>query len=148
MQQVGSKPKEEIDRFDLDKRESAENDGRLKIGDVLVRVNGKKFRLSAIQEIGIALEESEGSKEGEFTLDVLRGGSPMKLEFNVGNLGHYSKTFPYNCKKSENQYEDICSWLAKEQRADGSWQDGGNYRRKIVTTCVAGLVSSKQLRKV
>lgn len=105
-------------------------------GDIIIGANGKKFRLAAIQEIGLALEESEGGKKGKFTLEILRDNTPMTLRFDVGDLGYYSDTFPYNCKKSEKQYEEICAWIAKRQHANGSFPGS---RALSVSTCSAGL---------
>jgi hypothetical protein len=95
---------------------------RMELQDVIIGANGKLFKtLNPLAELGKAIATSEGSKKGEFSLTVNRGENSKVIKFILPLKGNYSKTYPYNCKKSELILNESCDWLLKNQRGDGSW---------------------------
>jgi len=74
-------------------------DGKLKKGDVIVGVGGKQFSGDVRQEIAAAIDHAESkSARGALSL-TLKGGKKVSLQLKV--LGSYSKTAPWDCKKTD-----------------------------------------------
>lgn len=123
--------------------------GKLKLNDVVTGVNGRPFktphsfghhltRMKKFPEIGYegplmdfgnAIEESEG-KDGQLTLAMTRKGKPMEVVIQLEPIGTFSKTYPYQCKKS--------SLLAKKAF---EYLSGHDYifREKCHAKCMSGL---------
>ena len=93
--------------------------GLLELDDVITGVNGKKFRTAhtfahhitrmkefpdigyegPIMDFGNAIEDSEGS-DGTLDLSVTRDGKKITVPIKLKTIGKFSKTFPYDCPKS------------------------------------------------
>ncbi len=73
-------------------------EGKVKKGDVLIGVNGKKFsKPKSDMAKAMDLAESEAGK-GKLSL-MLKGGKTVDLSIQV--LGDYSATAPYRCPKTD-----------------------------------------------
>lgn len=88
-------------------------DGKLKKGDVIVAVNGKNLSGDVRQQMAAAIDQAESkSGKGAFTL-TLKGGKKVKLQLPV--LGSYSKTAPWNCKKTDAIVTRIADQMVKSK---------------------------------
>ena len=111
--------------------------GKLKVGDKIVGANGKPFVTphkfgygvskfgyeGPMMDFGNALEESQSVKlGGKLTLDVIRGGKKIKVELKLTTrYGQYSKTYPYNCPKTDRILSELYPYLIKKQKPKGLW---------------------------
>ncbi|MCP4746012.1 MAG: hypothetical protein GY874_07705 [Desulfobacteraceae bacterium] len=110
--------------------------GKLEVGDQITGANGNAFETGhqngygpevfggegPLMDFGNALEQSYGSN-GILTLTVLRGGSTVSVEIDVGTgYGAYSSEFPYNCPKADRLRNELCAFVASNQGNDGSWK--------------------------
>jgi hypothetical protein len=112
--------------------------GKLRQGDRIVGANGRAFQTphkfgygvgkfgyeGPMMDLGNALEESQGTLGGRLALDVVRGEKTRKVEMQLGTkYGAFSPTYPFQCRKSDLVFKEICDYLRKRQRADGAWSD-------------------------
>ncbi len=120
--------------------------GRVQPGDQIVGANDRPFATphtfgfdwdkaktgyeGPMMDLGNAIEESEGKKEGVLTLNVKRGGKPLAVKIPLRPLGRFAATYPYQCTKSDLLYREICEYLAE---TDSAWTGGG------VVTATGGL---------
>ncbi|MFK7908986.1 MAG: DUF6288 domain-containing protein [Akkermansiaceae bacterium] len=83
----------------------------LQLDDEVYGVNGKRFSKHTfgggahgiegpIQDMGLAIEESEGD-DGILHLMVKRHGSEIKVDVQLEKLGKFADTFPLNCAKTD-----------------------------------------------
>lgn len=98
-------------------------EGKVKVNDVIVGVNGKEFGTHSfggeknlgiegpIYDFGLAIEDSESST-GELQLMVQRGGSTVNVSLQLEQLGAFSKTFPENCAKAKLLHKRALDYLA------------------------------------
>jgi hypothetical protein len=123
--------------------EDAVFDGdRPKAGDVLVGLNDKTFAESddwgahfgPSVAFGNALEEAETS--GRLILNVrrpsdvaqdalatLENGTPLRFTLSVKKAPAFSKRIPFDCQKSDQIADEICSHLAKDLK-QRPWKNG------------------------
>ena len=110
--------------------------GKLEEGDKIVGANGRPFVTphkfgygvdkfgyeGPMMDFGNALEEGQGKGGGKLTLDVLRGGQKLNVEIRVPTrYGSYSKTYPFDCGKTDLILREIYAYLIEKQREDGTW---------------------------
>ena len=111
--------------------------GKLKVGDRIGGANGRLFTTphkfgygmdkfgyeGPMMDFGNALEESQGPKaKGKLVLDVLRDKERVKVELNIGTkYGQFSKTYPYDCKKSDLIFRECCQYIVNTQNDRGLW---------------------------
>jgi hypothetical protein len=56
------------------------------------------------------------------SLDVLRGDRDLRVTIDLPPLyGTYSRTFPYDCPKTDRVLDELNNYLLKRQRPDGLW---------------------------
>lgn len=104
--------------------------GKLEKGDKIVGANGNMFLTphkfgygmgkfgyeGPLMDLGNALEESQGKRNGKLTLDVLRGEQKLKVELELTTrYGSFSPTYPFDCKKTDLILQETCAYLIKEQ---------------------------------
>jgi hypothetical protein len=104
-------------------------------GDQIIGVNGKifstnepfppsrggarNFALAGPRlEVAKAIEESEGDpkRKGILSFIVRREGKNVPVALKLRQLGYFSDTFPYNCKKSRLLAEEAGDWLIEHRR--------------------------------
>ncbi|MBI1367084.1 MAG: hypothetical protein GC162_00370 [Planctomycetes bacterium] len=124
--------------------------GGLKVGDLIIAANGVKFPKANSDPntggdgpqrvLGDQIEISESRSEGEagLVLTVLRDGSETKITIDIPRQPPLSKTWPYDCAKSEAYLDGICRFLAATQR-DGYWWTGYSAGADYTTMAWAGL---------
>lgn len=108
---------------------------KLDKGDKIVGANGRPFVTphkfgygvdkfgyeGPMMDFGNALEESQ-ARDGKLALDVLRGDQKLKVEIRVPTrYGGYSKTYPFDCNKTDFILRETCAYLIEKQREDGTW---------------------------
>ncbi|MDX1679667.1 MAG: DUF6288 domain-containing protein [Akkermansiaceae bacterium] len=94
---TGATGKKEIKITEVDKGSPA--DGKLKKGDVVIGVNGKKFSGNPRRELAKAINEAEGpAQKGRLVL-TLKGGKSAELQLKA--YGTFSPTAPANCAKTD-----------------------------------------------
>lgn len=97
-------------------------DGVVKVNDVILGVGGKLFTDDARKSIGMAITEAEKIKNlGILKLEIWRDGKNLDVELKLKVMGTYSKTAPYNCRKSRRILADACRHLEKEPLQDNLW---------------------------
>lgn len=106
-------------------------DGVVKVGDVVLGVNGALFSYDPRTEVGKALVASEGG-DGVLGLICWRDGKKKLVELSLPVLGSYSATAPYDCAKSKKVFERGCEALAKRVAS-------GERRRHPITRSLNGL---------
>ena len=112
----------------------------IKINDIIIGVDGKKFRKphldgygkevfgaqGPIEELAEALEACQ-SKSGKLSLMVKRDEETLDVELDIGkDYGSYSKTFPENCPKSDKILKELLVYITKQQDENGSFGDPVN----------------------
>ncbi|MGB0774485.1 MAG: DUF6288 domain-containing protein [Akkermansiaceae bacterium] len=110
--------------------------GKVMVGDKITGVNGKPFGAAhkfgygmkffgyegPMMEFGNALEVSQGTNKGTLILNITRNDKDLKVLLQLGQkYGAFSKTYPYNCKKTDRILAESYSYLLKRQKPDGSW---------------------------
>ncbi|YCM43525.1 DUF6288 domain-containing protein [Verrucomicrobiaceae bacterium 227] len=95
-------------------------DGVLKVGDVILGVQGKAFSYDPRTEFGKALTQAE-SVAGKGVLEVTRwrAGKTEKAVIQLPVLGDYSATAPFDCPKSKQIFEQGCEVLAQRVGSPG-----------------------------
>jgi hypothetical protein len=89
-------------------------DGVLKVGDVILGIDGKLFQDDPRTEFGRALTKAESKAgRGRLTLNRWRKGKTKKVVVKIPVLGSYSAMAPYECEKSERIFEQGCAALAE-----------------------------------
>jgi len=91
--------------------------GVLEEGDVLLGVRGREFQYDPRTELGKAISEAEASG-GRLSLMVWRDGRRQRVNIRLPILGRYSRTAPFDCRKSQRIFEDGCLALARRMDAD------------------------------
>ena len=111
--------------------------GRLAVGDKIIGVNGRRFTVphkfgygvdkfgyeGPMMEFGQALDASQGPRlKGKFTMTVVRGGKPVTVELKVPTAwGSFSRTYPYDCAKTDRVLSQLYPYLVAKQRSNGLW---------------------------
>jgi hypothetical protein len=110
--------------------------GKLEVGDKITGANGVAFSEDhkfgygpkffgyegPMMEFGLALERSQGELKGKLALQVVRGGKAMQVDVALPTkYGSFSKTFPYDCAKTDKILDESFAYLIKTQRDNGTW---------------------------
>ena len=88
--------------------------GKLKKGDTIIGINGKKFGKSPKHEIAAAIDVAE--EKGKLIL-TLKGNKNVTLTLPI--MGSYSATAPFNCKKTDKIITQIADNLLKLKSPGG-----------------------------
>jgi hypothetical protein len=110
--------------------------GKVKAGDVIVGANGKYMTTAhqfgrrtvtgwdgPMKSMAILIEDAQG-KDGKLELIVWPNGSKKdekKVEIQIATPGRFSKTFPYNCERSDKLMIDLCDFLVQEYEREGKF---------------------------
>ncbi|HUS90640.1 MAG TPA: DUF6288 domain-containing protein, partial [Phycisphaerae bacterium] len=111
--------------------------GKLTPGDRIVGANSRPFRTphkfgygvekfgyeGPMMDLGNALEDCQSDAlGGKLTLDVLRDGKPQRVELKLPTkYGRFSKTYPFDCPKTDRILAELYAYLLREQKPDGTW---------------------------
>jgi hypothetical protein len=111
--------------------------GVLKVGDKIIGANGKRFAAAhkfgygvdkfgyegPMMDFGNALEASQGKiLKGRLAIEVMRGGQSKRVDLKLPTkYGQYSKTYPYDCPKTDRIFQELCAYLVRKQRDNGTW---------------------------
>ena len=110
--------------------------GIIEPGDRIVGAGGKPFKTphtfgygvgkfgyhGPMKDFAAALESSQTT--GTLELQIIRDDEPRVVELNVGDrYGHFGKTYPYDCEKTDRILDEILPWLAERQKPDGTWHN-------------------------
>ena len=89
-------------------------DGVLKVGDVIVGVEGRDFEEDARIQFAQAITRAEREESrGVLRLVCVRSGIRKMIELRLPVMGSYSETAPYDCQKSKRIFERGCEVIAK-----------------------------------
>jgi hypothetical protein len=110
--------------------------GKVNAGDVIVGANGKymttphKFGRRTVtgwdgpmKSMAILIEDAQG-KDGKLELIIWPKGNKKdekKVEIKIATPGRFSKTFPYNCERSDKLMIDLCDFLVQEYEREGKF---------------------------
>ncbi|MBI1337808.1 MAG: hypothetical protein GC164_12725 [Phycisphaera sp.] len=97
---------------------------KLQIDDEVYGANGKAFSEHTfgrkvhgiegpIMDMGLAIEESEGSDDGVLSLMVRRGGQEGEVKIQLEKLGRFGETLSENCPKIQTLRARAYDYLAK-----------------------------------
>lgn len=93
-------------------------DGKLRVGDVIIGVNGKNFVSDARKAFANAITEAEKRKNaGRLALKVWRSDKVRNVVLTLKVMGSYSDTSPYDCPKTEAIIDMACDYL-KDKKLD------------------------------
>ena len=111
----------------------------IKIDDLIIGVDGKKFRKphrngygmevfgaeGPMAELAEALEACQAkSATGKLKLMVKRGDETIDVELDIGKeYGSYAATYPAACPKSEKILGELLDYITKQQEENGSFGD-------------------------
>jgi len=105
-------------------------DGKIKVGDVILGVDGKFFTDDARKSIARAIQEAEKPANGGILKltrwrpsDSAQGreGKTDQVQLKLRVMGAYSDTAPYDCPKSKRILEEACTHLETEPLQDNLW---------------------------
>jgi len=111
----------------LDKGSPA--DGVLKINDRIRAVNGVRLPEQPAftddehdprRVLGDGITQAEAT-DGRLVVTVWRNQREQDLSITLPALGSYSKTWPYDCAKSQAILKNACDYLAAQQLPDGEF---------------------------
>lgn len=88
-------------------------DGVMKVGDVIVGIDGKPFNDDARRTFGHAIDGAEA--KGLMNLVVSRDGKDQNVVLKLQVMGSYSATAPYDCPKSAKILEQGCQYIASKK---------------------------------
>lgn len=110
--------------------------GKIKAGDIIVGANNHVMDVphqfgrrnvtgwaGPMEEMAKLIEDSQG-KDGELELMVWRGGDRSKAEkvmLKIRPVGRFSKTFPFNCERSDKLMIELCDFLANDYERTGKF---------------------------
>ena len=116
--------------------------GGLKVDDIIIAANGKKFNKATNnindggkgprEDLGMAMDNSLISDYKTLTLTILRKDRKQDLNFNLSSIDPFAKNYPFYCKRSESILEKLSKKLLAYQGPNGAW-------RGAVQTSTAGL---------
>ncbi len=91
-------------------------DGVVKVDDVILGVEGKRFNDEARKSLALAIQAAETeAKGGVLKLTVSRGGTVQELSIKLAVMGTYSDSAPWNCEKSKRILDGAIKVLEKEK---------------------------------
>lgn len=99
-------------------------DGKLRIGDVIVGVDGKKFDRDVRRALAAAINEAEKEEnKGELRLLVWRPstelgagkGKEMEVSLTLPVMGSYSATTPFNCPKTDKIIDNAVGYIKRNK---------------------------------
>ncbi len=114
-------------------------DGVLKVGDVILGVNGEPFAYDPRTELGKAITQAE-TREGGGNLSLLvwRDGETGTVVVKLPVMGRYSKTAPYNGGKSRRIFEQGCEVLADQMSASSYTKQRNPITRSLNALALLG----------
>ena len=92
-------------------------DGRVEVGDVILGIGTRPFKLDPRIEFGRAIGRAERSG-GRLVLLRWRDGRRDRVTLDIPVLGRYADTAPFDCRKSERILERGCDAVAAKLAAD------------------------------
>jgi hypothetical protein len=110
--------------------------GKLKVGDKIVGVNGKRFTEAhkfgygvdyfgyegPMMDFGNALEASQGRPDGRLEVLLIRGEEEIEVVLTLPTkYGMFAGSYPYDCKKTDLILAELYAYLLRTQREDGGW---------------------------
>jgi len=114
----------------------------IKIDDLIIGVDGKKFKKPHLDGYGMEVFGAEGpvaelaevleacqakSATGKLKLMVKRGKETMDVELDIGKeYGSYADTFPADCPKSGKILAELLDYISEQQDDNGSFGDPVN----------------------
>jgi Family of unknown function (DUF6288) len=114
----------------------------IKIDDLIIGADGKKFRKphrngygmevfgaeGPVSELAEALEACQAnSATGKLKLMVKRGDEAMEVELDIGKkYGSYAASYPAACPKSEKILGELLDYFTEQQEENGSFGDPVN----------------------
>jgi hypothetical protein len=105
-------------------------DGKLEVGDVILGVGGKPFSYDPRTEFGKALTAAEAA-DGKLSLTRWKNGNTDEVVLQLQVFGAYSKTAPFDCKKSAKVFQAGCDALAKRMQEDSKYANQGAIPRSL-----------------
>ncbi len=108
--------------------------GKVNIDDVIVGANGRKFTTAhrfgrgprlpggggwdgPLMELAVAIEESQGSKDGMLQLIVwpkANASQEKVVSVPLRKVGVFAPTFPYDCPRSKRMLTELCDFLVAD----------------------------------
>lgn len=127
--------------------------GKINIGDVVVGANGEVFKNphlfgrrgeakgwdGPLMDLSRHIEDSQGT-DGKLSLIVWPGGNRTKqtnVELQLKPVGRFSKTYPYDCPRSERMLEELCEFMVSEYEREQGWG-----RIHVKSHCILALMAS------
>jgi hypothetical protein len=102
--------------------EGSPADGVLRVGDVILGVDGEPFTTDARVEFAQAITAAETrAGRGALVVTRWRDGKSREVTVRLPVLGSYSATAPYGCEKSRRVFKQGCETLA-ETMADPKYR--------------------------
>lgn len=87
-------------------------DGKMKLKDVIIGVDGKKFAEDARKAVAKAIVEAEKKKnQGKLNLLIWRNGQELDVTLHLKVLPDPSPTAPYTCAKTDAIVNAACDFL-------------------------------------
>jgi len=86
--------------------------GKLKVADVIVGLNGQPFGSDARLLFAKAIQEIE-SKDGRLNLSIIREGSPQEVTIELTPIPRFAATAPFRCPKTDRILKESAEALIK-----------------------------------
>ncbi|MEM9019894.1 MAG: DUF6288 domain-containing protein [Planctomycetota bacterium] len=127
--------------------------GKVRPGDIIIGANGRVMDVphqfgrrtvrgfnGPMTEMAKLIEDSQ-AEEGKLELIVWPDGNrsaQKTVEVQIEPVGRFSRTYPFNCARSDRLMEQLCEWLAKEYERAGRFEG----RVHAHSACVLALMAS------
>lgn len=93
--------------------EGSPADGALKVGDVIIGLDGEEFDSDARAAFGKAITAAEEkANQGKLELLVWRQGKKGRVVVELPVLGKYGERAPFDCRKSQAIIDAGCAYIA------------------------------------
>ena len=109
----------------------------LRLGDVMVGVDGQSFAEGSFAPLAKALQRAE-AVDGKLVLQIERDGKPQDLAIKLKKLGAHAEA-PTTGKLRQQLLDEALDWLAARQQGGGFPETLGGSNGAVVQTCLAGL---------
>jgi len=95
-------------------------EGKVKLNDVIIGVNGEKFTSDARRVLGKAIVEAEKKKnKGKLDLRIWRDGKEIDIVLTLKVMPTPSPSAPYNCPKTDAIVNNACDFLKAKELKPG-----------------------------
>lgn len=124
-------------------------EGKIKKGAEIIGIGSDQFKGDIRRALATAIDEAETKKAGGKLTLTLKGDQKVNLQLGV--LGSYSDTAPYNCPKSELIIQQVADYLVakiKDSQDPKNKRSRGKFNSGVTHTALLGLMATGEQKYI